>query len=117
MKKRPTFVLQAGLISMLFATGLQDAVAQPPSAPDGLEVVGTVDHVDAGANRIVVNDQTFLLSAGAPVRLANGRVADLRSLKKGMTVKFAARRADGPRPVVFEIQVLPEGTVVPEQQD
>jgi hypothetical protein len=64
---------------------------------------GTIDELDLGANRIVIDDMEFQVSESLVVRATNGSTASTARLRTGISVEY---RQAGER-LIVELWLLP----------
>jgi hypothetical protein len=105
----------AGLIVFLATAGAQVFAASPiMSVPQPAEVYGTIDHLNLGEGRVVIDDTTYLVAPNSPVT-ADGRQVGLNSLRKGGKIGITViPSTSGSRPIITRIRLLPDNFVPPE---
>ncbi len=91
------------------------AAKLPSGYPDiqDYQNLGTVDSMMTSKNRIVVNDQEYILPSGVIVHTPRKKIASLRDVRKGKQVGVIAKSGSATSlPSVLEIWVFPRNFTV-----
>ena len=100
-RRHATVMLKNRFLALGFVFVAGMACAQ--DAGSDIRRTGTIDELDLGANRMVIDDMEFQVSESLVVRATNGSTASTARLRTGISVEY---RQAGER-LIVELWLLP----------